>query len=86
MAAEADRSTGSQTEDVKINNENAMNVVMVGSECAPWSKTGESPFTALVEIRVDEAGFTSRSHGNEREGLSPISCCQPVTCLWKKRG
>lgn len=40
--AQADLRQEAKSEPQKIYNENAMNVVLVGSECAPWSKTGDA--------------------------------------------
>ena len=38
----ADLRQEAKLEPQKVHNENAMNVVVVGAECAPWSKTGQS--------------------------------------------
>ena len=39
-ACEKDSSNPDQDRPSRPYNENAMNIVLVGAECAPWSKTG----------------------------------------------
>ena len=52
--SQAQHSDRPQESESRAYNENAMNVVMVGAECAPWSKTGALPalkplYTTLQE-------------------------------------
>lgn len=51
QAARRGRGYGQEQEPPR--NPNAMNIVMVGAECAPWSKTGEAATGAVGPSRRD---------------------------------
>ena len=52
--SQAQHSDRPQESESRAYNENAMNVVMVGAECAPWSKTGALPSLAPFKTTLQK--------------------------------